>query len=180
MRKVTIDRLILSPMNYQRLVLLKEDDGERYLPIWIGPAEADAIAMKLQGVSVPRPSSHDLLCSVISSLGADVNSIIINDLKDGIFYGNIVLDTSEGQLEIDARPSDAMALAVRVQAPIFADDVVLNRVGLLIDRESDQAVSKEMPEGESASDEELKRLSAYTDFINTLDMDDLGKGSQEE
>ena len=113
-------------------------------------------------------------------MGHTVNSIIINDLKDGIFYGNIVLDTSEGQLEIDARPSDAMALAVRVQAPIFADDVVLNRVGLLIDRESDQAVSKEMPEGESASDEELKRLSAYTDFINTLDMDDLGKGSQEE
>jgi len=136
MIEVNIESIGISPMNYQRVVLLKEQAGERYLPIWIGPAEADAIAVKLQGVDVPRPLSHDLLWSVIGTLKASVNSIIINDLRDDTFYGRIILNTGDGQVEVDARPSDALALAIRARAPIFAEDAVLDEAAILIDRES--------------------------------------------
>ena len=179
MIEVTINSIGISLMNYQRVVLLKEKTAERYLPIWIGPAEADAIAIKLQGVAVSRPLSHDLLWSVISSLKASVNSIIINDLKNATFYGRIILNAEGGQVEIDARPSDALALAIRVEAPIFAEETVLDKAGLLIDKETGQATLQETPEGKSVNEDELKRLSAYTDFINTLDMDGFGEGRQE-
>jgi bifunctional DNase/RNase len=180
MIEVTINSMGISPMNYQRVVILKEQAGERYLPIWIGPAEADAIAVKLQSVDVPRPLSHDLLWLVIRSLKASVNSIIINDLRDDTFYGRIILNAREGQMEIDSRPSDALALAVRARAPIFAEDTVLDKAGLLIDEETSQATPQETPERKKVSGDELKKLSAYTDFINTLDMTDFDKGSQKE
>jgi len=180
MIEVTIESIGISPMNYQRVVLLKEQAGERYLPIWIGPAEADAIAIKLQGVDVPRPLSHDLLWSVIGTLKASVNSIIINDLREDTFYGRIILNTGEEQVEIDSRPSDALALAIRAEAPIFAEDAVLNEAGLLIDKETGQPTPQETPDGKSVSEDELRRLSAFTDFINTLDMDDFGEGRQKK
>jgi len=180
MIEVTINSMGISPMNYQRVVILKEQAGERYLPIWIGPAEADAIAVKLQSVDVPRPLSHDLLWSVISTLNASIDSIIINDLRDDTFYGRIILNAREGQVEIDSRPSDALALAVRAGVPIFAEDTVLDKAGLLIDEETSQATPHETPRKKNVSGEELKKLSAYTDFINTLDMDDFDKESQEE
>jgi len=180
MREVNIESIGISPMNYQRVILLKEQAGERYLPIWIGPAEADAIVVKLQGVDVPRPLSHDLLWSVISTLKASVNSIIINDLRDDTFYGSIILNMGEGQVEIDARPSDALALAIRARAPIFAEDAVLDEAALLIDRESGKAIPQEISEGENISEDELRRLSTFTDFIDTLDMDDFGEGNQEK
>ncbi len=178
MIEVTINSIGISPMNYQRVVLLKEQAGERYLPIWIGPAEADAIAVKLQGVDVPRPLSHDLLWSVIGTLKASVNSIIINDLRDDTFYGRIILNAGKGQVEIDARPSDALELAIRAEAPIFAGDAVLDEAALLIDREPGKAIPQETTEGGNVSEDELRRLSTFTDFINTLNMDDLGKGGQ--
>ena len=180
MIEVTIDSIGISPMNYQRVVILKEQAGERYLPIWIGPAEADAIALKLQSVDVPRPLSHDLLWSVISSLNASLDSVVINELRDDTFYGRIILNAREGQVEIDSRPSDALALAIRAGAPIFAEDTVLDEAGLLIDRETGQATPQETPEGKSVSEDELKKLSAYTDFVNTLDMDDFGEGRQKK
>jgi len=180
MIEVTINSVGISPMNYQRVVLLKEQAGERYLPIWIGPAEADAIAIKLQGVDVPRPLSHDLLWSVIGTLKASVNSIIINDLRDDTFYGRIILNAGEGQVEVDARPSDALALAIRAKAPIFTEDTVLDKAGLLIDKETGQATPQETPDGKNVSEDELRKLSTFTDFINTLDMDDFGEGRQEK
>ena len=120
MIEMTIDSIRVSLMNYQRVVILKEKGSERYLPIWIGAAEADAIAVKLQDVSVPRPLTHDLLQSVIDVLGASVLSIIVSDLKNDTFYARIMLNVDGGELEVDSRPSDALALAVRADVPIYA------------------------------------------------------------
>ena len=127
MREMSIDSIRVSLMNYQRVVILKVKDSDRYLPIWIGANEADAIALKLQDMSVPRPLTHDLLGAVITSLGAQVNHIIVSDLSDDTFYAKIVLDYDGSQVEIDSRPSDAIALAVRAEAPIFAEESVIEK-----------------------------------------------------
>ena len=181
MIEMNIDSIRVSLMNYQRVVILKEKVSERYLPIWIGPAEADAIRVKLEGASLPRPLTHDLLCSVIDALGATVDSIVVSDLKNDTFYAKIVLNVDGGQMEIDSRPSDAIALAVRVDVPIYAEESVLDRAGIVLDKETGKPVpyGRETDEaggkGKQVSDEELKRMSAFYDFINTLDLDDLDK-----
>ncbi|MFC1861947.1 bifunctional nuclease family protein [Chloroflexota bacterium] len=181
MIEMTIDSIRVSLMNYQRVVILKEKVSDRYLPIWIGPAEADAIAVKLQGVNVPRPLTHDLLQSVVDALGARVNSILVNDLKNDTFYAKIVLDVDGGQMEVDSRPSDALALAVRVEVPIYVDDVVLDKAGIQLDKETGKPVSeaeekdKSGKQGKEVSEEEMRRLSAFRDFIDTLDLEDFDK-----
>ena len=170
MVEMIIDSIRVSLMNYQRVVILKEKLADRYLPIWIGPAEADAIAVKLQGVTVQRPLTHDLLCSTIDALGATVESIIISDLKNDTFYAKIILNVDGGQMEVDSRPSDALALAVRAEVPIYTEEMVLDKAGVILDRETGKPVSQE-----EVSDEELKGMSAFTDFINTLDLEDFDK-----
>lgn len=188
MKEMTIDSIRVSLMNYQRVVLLREkmEEGEdenapkRYLPIWIGPSEADAIAVKLQGVHVPRPLTHDLLNSVIGTLGANIESIIINDLKNDTFYAKIILNIDGQQTEVDSRPSDALALAVRVDVPIYADESVLERAGILLDKETGRPIMEEAETSEGkgkreVSEEEMKKMSAFHDFINTLDLEDFDK-----
>jgi bifunctional DNase/RNase len=182
MVELTIDSLRLSPASWQQVVILEEETTERYLPIWIGPAEANAIGVKLQGTAVPRPLTHDLLQSVIEALGAAVDRIVITDLEDDTFYAKIVLNVNGDRVEVDCRPSDGLALAVRVGAPIFAEESVLDEAGILVDKETGEPIpsSGEMQEMEGrskeVSQEELKRMSAFTDFINTLDLDNLDKG----
>jgi len=181
MIEMTIDSIRVSLMNYQRVVILKEKEAERYLPIWIGPAEADAIAVKLQGVTVPRPLTHDLLQSVIDSLGATVSSIIVSDLRNDTFYAKIILNVDSEVMEVDSRPSDALALAVRVEVPIYAEEAVLDKAGIVLDKETGKPVLREKEagkaegKGKEVSEEELKRMSAFYDFINTLDLDDFDK-----
>ncbi len=180
MIEMTIDSIRVSLMNYQRVVILKEKVSDRYLPIWIGPAEADAIAVKLQGVAVPRPLTHDLLNSVIDTLGGVVNSIVVNDLKNDTFFAKVIIDTSGKQMEVDSRPSDALALAVRTGVPIYADESVLDKAGILLDGETGKPIfdERELPEGKVAkvTDEDMKKkMSAFYDFINTLDLDDFDK-----
>ena len=179
MIEMTIDSIRVSLMNYQRVVILKEKLAERYLPIWIGPAEADAIAVRLQGVTVPRPLTHDLLHSVIDALGASVNSIIVSDLQNDTFYARIILDVDGKQMEIDSRPSDALALAVRVEAPIYAEEIVLDKAGILLDKETGKPLPQESEavgsDGKKVSDDDMKRMSAFYDFINTLDLEDFDK-----
>jgi len=181
MIEMTIDSIRVSLMNYQRIVILKEKLSDRYLPIWIGPAEADAIAVKLQGVAVPRPLTHDLLNSVIDTLGGAVNSIIVNDLKNDTFFAKVILDVEGKQLEVDSRPSDALALAVRTNVPIFADESVLDKAGILLDGETGKPIFDEKDDVEGkptkkVNDEEMKKkMSAFYDFINTLDLDDFDK-----
>ncbi len=177
MREMSIDSIRVSLQNYQRVVILKDKDSDRYLPIWIGATEADAIAVKLQEVSVPRPLTHDLLESVIQSLGAQVNHILVSDLSDDTFYAKIVLQHNGSQTEIDSRPSDAIALAVRTQAPIFAADSVVEKAGVRMDQDTGKAViSSEDDEARPPTEEELRSLSAFSDFIDSLDLEDLGEG----
>ncbi len=181
MIEMTIDSIRVSLMNYQRVVILKEKMAERYLPIWIGPAEADAIAVKLQGVDVPRPLTHDLLHSVIDALGATINSIIVSDLKNDTFFAKIILNVNGGELEVDARPSDALALAVRAEVPIYAEEAVLDKASILLDKETGKPIAEEREvsgaggKDRKVSDEEIKRMSAFYEFINTLDLEDFDK-----
>ncbi|MDO8578044.1 MAG: bifunctional nuclease family protein [Dehalococcoidales bacterium] len=176
MIEVAIDSIRVSLMNYQRVVILREKTADRYLPIWIGPAEADAIAAKLQGVKLERPLTHDLLRSTIDALGAKVNSIMVYDLKNDVFYAKILLSVDGGQIEVDSRPSDALALAVRVEVPIYVDESVMDKAGILLDREGKPLDEKNVIEGkDKVTDEELKKMSAFRDFIDTLDLDDFGK-----
>lgn len=176
MIEMTIDSIRVSLMNYQRVVILKEKSADRYLPIWIGPAEADAIAVKLQGVNVPRPLTHDLLRSVIDTLGASINSIVVTDLKNDTFYAKIYLNIDDNEMDVDSRPSDALALAVRVEAPIFVEESVMNKAGILLDKDTGKPIVDETEsidgKGKKVSDEEMKRMSAFRDFIDTLNMDD--------
>ena len=178
MIEMLIDSIRVSLMNYQRVVILKEKESDRYLPIWIGPAEADAIAVKLQDVTVPRPLTHDLLRAVIDTLGATISSIVVSELKNDTFYAKIVLSVDGGQMEVDSRPSDALALAVRADVPIFADEGVLDKAGILLDKETGKPIA-ELEAGEAGgkkpSEEELKKMSAFYDFINTLDLEDFDK-----
>jgi bifunctional DNase/RNase len=170
MVEMTIDSIRVSLMNYQRVVILKEKGTNRYLPIWIGPAEADAIAVKLQNVELSRPLTHDLLQSVISTLGASVEYIVVSGLKEDTFYARLALSVDGVKLDIDSRPSDALALAVRVGAPIYAEESVLEKAGIILEEET----GKSIPEGK-VDEQELKGLSAYKDFINTLDLEDFKK-----
>ena len=180
MLEMSIDSIRMSMVNNQRVVILKERSAERYLPIWIGASEADAIAIKLQDLSIPRPLTHDLLQNVIKLLGAYVGYIIVNDLHDDTFFAKIVLYVNGSNIEIDSRPSDAIALAVRVKVPIYVEEKVLEKAGVYLDKETGKPVSTERllekagEKGEVAP-EEMKRLSAFADFIKTLDMGDIDK-----
>ena len=177
MLEMVIDSIRVSLMNYQRVVILRAKDTNQYLPIWIGPSEAESIALKLQDVSVPRPLTHDLLRSVISTLGATISKVVVSDLNNDTFFAKIVLDANGTTMEIDSRPSDAISLAVRSDAPIFADDAVVEKAGVQMDEET----GKPLVPGEGdtevrpVGEEELKSMSAFTDFIETLNLDDLGK-----
>lgn len=180
MIEMSIDSIRVSLMNYQRVVILKEKASDRYLPIWIGPAEAEAIAIKLQGVAVPRPLTHDLLNSAIDTLGAAVSSIIVNDLKNDTFYAKIIMDIDGKSIELDSRPSDALALAVRTGVPIFADESVMDKAGIMLDGETGKPIFEEgdetgIREPGMSDDEMKKKMSAFYDFINTLDLDDFDK-----
>src|SRR4051794_27314634 len=177
MIEAKIDSIRVSLMTQQRVVILKDLSAERYLPIWIGPFEADAIALELQEVPVSRPLTHDLLRNVIGELGARVTHVFINDLRDDTYFARIVLDVNGRHAEIDCRPSDAIALAVRAKCQIFVDEGVIEKAGVTLDTEG-AADETDVPDGESLSSSEQPdedRLSVFRDFINSLDIDDLGK-----
>ena len=132
MLEVTIDQIHVNPAGHQRIVVLKAKGADRCLPIWIGSAEADSIALKLQGKDVPRPLTHDLMDSMISDLGAKVTQVVVSELRDDTFIARVVLQRNGTTIERDSRPSDAIALAVRCGAPIFAEEDVLERAGVAL------------------------------------------------
>ena len=169
MIEVIIDSIRVSLMSQHRVVVLKDANSERYLPIWIGPCEAEAITVKLQEVPAPRPLTHDLLRSVIGELGGKVVHILINDLRQEVYYARIVIDLAGEQIEVDSRPSDAIALAVRVSAPIFVADSVMDKAA----NEPDEDVEKEAASELLTEGADETRLSAFADFVDTLDLDDL-------
>lgn len=171
MIEVVIDSVRVSLMSQHRIVVLREEDGERYLPIWIGPFEADAITIQLQGIEVVRPMTHDLLRQITETLDGEISHVVISDLQNDTFYAKIVLEARGETLEIDSRPSDAVALAVRTDAPIYVADEVMDRAGMepeeelrLLDGEG-EGVEEEVSE---VSDEDL---DVFRDFIEGLDID---------
>lgn len=163
---VAIHSVQVSLMSNHRLVILKDlqSQEERLLPIWIGPFEAEAIAIHLQGGEVLRPLTHDLLKTLIGTLGASVSHVLVNDLSDYTFYARIILRFNGEDLEIDSRPSDAIALAVRVQAPIYVAENVMDTAGI--------TPSPDISTG-SIPNTEQKDLDVFRDFVEGLDLDDL-------
>lgn len=151
---MVVESVRVHMLSSQHVVILRETQNERYLPIWIGSWEAQSIAMKLQGVESERPLTHDLLASILDELSIAVRRIVVSDLAEETYRARIVLGGGGDDYEIDARPSDAIAIAVRVSAPIFATEAVLDRAGVI-------------PE----ADEE-ERLSVFRDFVNSLGMED--------
>ena len=136
--EMTVEGIVVSQIDFQPVAVLKQKDEELYLPIWIGFAEANAISVSLEEVKVPRPLTPDLLCDIIDRMGARVDYIVIRDIKDHIFYANIILQASWRQQEIDARPSDAIAIALRVKSPIYATKAVLEEAGVPLYHEAEK------------------------------------------
>ena len=125
MRKMKVDKLGIDLLSHDPVVILKDVEGKRFLPILIGPFEATAIALALEGTHIPRPLSHDLMKSIIEALNAKVLRIVIHDIHENTFYAKIVLESNGKNLEIDARPSDSIALALRTSAPIFVSERII-------------------------------------------------------
>jgi hypothetical protein len=124
--EMTIKGLMVDPVTHMPIIILRDSEGQRVLPIWVGIFEANAIALQMENISTPRPMTHDLLRHVIEDLGGTVTKIVIADLRDNTFYALIHVDTPTGPVAIDARPSDAIALALRAQAAIFVEESVID------------------------------------------------------
>lgn len=174
MVEVIIDSVRVSLTNQQRIIVLRQVDDERYLPIWIGPYEAEAITVALQNIEVSRPQTHDLLMNVISRMGGRLVRVEVVALRDDVFYGSLVVDFNDALVSIDCRPSDALALAVRARVPVLVAQDVMRNAGVAPE------VDMQNAEPASTADEPLKdteeskgRLSVFEDFLSNLDLDDL-------
>lgn len=180
MIRVTVDSIRVSLLTQHRVVVLREADSRRYLPIWIGPFEADAIAMAIQRHEPQRPLTHDLLKSTIGEMGGTVSHIFVNDIQDNTFFARIVIDQRGQTVEIDARPSDAIALAVRTDVPIYVETHVLDQAGVFFDEDEQPAQEPIAEESSPEPEPNDDSLSIFRDFINTLDLDDPEKGNSEK
>jgi bifunctional DNase/RNase len=178
--EVFVESIRVNMTNYKRVVMLKEKTAQRYLPIWIGHFEADAIAIPMQNVPVSRPLTHDLLGSVITSLGGKVTQVVINELADETFFAKLIIDDNGRHVEVDSRPSDAIALAIRAKVPIFVEDAVLDQAGMVFESEgeADEATPEARPAPAEVIDE--SKLGVFKEFIETLDLGDLGRGGGEK
>lgn len=178
MIEVFVESIRVNMANYKRVVMLKEKHSSRFLPIWIGHFEADAIAIPMQKVPVSRPLTHDLLRSAITTLGARLDRVVINDLADETFFAKLVLDQDGTTLEVDARPSDAIALAIRAEVPIFVEEKVLDTAGMVFDGEEEPEGEARSRQREESSPVDEEKLTVFRQFINTLEIDDLEKGGE--
>ena len=154
---MTIKGLMVDPVTNMPIILLRDADGQKVLPIWVGIYEANAIALQIENVSTPRPMTHDLLKNVIADLHGRIRKIVVSDLKENTFYALIYVDVGGEMIAVDARPSDAIALALRARAPIFVEDVVIDNA-----KPVDFSTDKADPD----------RLHRW---LESLDPDDLGK-----
>jgi len=154
--EMSIKGLMVDPITNMPIVILRDKDGDRVLPIWVGIFEANAIALQIENISTPRPMTHDLLRNIIEDLNASVQKIVVCDLQENTFYALIYLALNGATVAIDARPSDAIALALRTRAPIFVEDTVIDNA-----KSSDPVPEKR--------DTELQK------WLESLDPDDLGK-----
>jgi len=162
---MTIYGVSFDMVGKQPIVLLKTVDGNKFLPIWIGHPEAAAILMKLQGASTPRPMTHDLLSDVLDQMEAKCEKVSVTELRDNTFFASITISMNGSELEIDSRPSDALALAVRTSAPIFAADDVIEESAIEF-------------EGEEVEDQE-QVVEKFKDFLDNVTPEDFAQGEGE-
>ncbi len=186
MIEVTIDSVRVNLMSPQRLVILREVGADRYLPIWVGPYEAEAITVALQEVEMIRPLTHDLLKNVFATFNAKVKRIEIVALKEDIFYGNIVAEVNGQETNVDSRPSDAIALAVRAHVPILVHESVIQNAGITPESDMGTSGGETTETGEKPArtpgpmaDFNPERLSVFEDFMGKLDLDKLDKDKPE-
>jgi len=176
MLEVVIDSVRVSLTNQQRIVVLREVNAERYLPIWIGPYEAEAITIALQEIEVARPQTHDLMKNILNTMNARLVRVEVVALKDDVFFGSLVIESDGQTIEVDSRPSDALALAVRYNVPIMVAKEVMDIAGIIPERDiqtkPDTSQSPEEPSHEPATEE---RLSVFEDFLQNLEIDDLSE-----
>jgi bifunctional DNase/RNase len=181
MVEVVIDSIRVSLISQQRIVILREMDADRYLPIWIGIYEAEAIALALQDVEVARPLTWDLLKNLFSILDASIKRVEITSLHDDTYYGNIVAEVDGRNIDIDSRPSDAIALAVRAHVPILVSRPILDSVGVTPEENMQETTQETGQKAESpVSGIHDENLSVFEDFLENLDIDDEDKGDQED
>ncbi len=177
MVEVAIDSIRVSLMSQQRIVILREKEAERYLPIWIGIYEAEAITLSLQEVEVARPLTWDLLKNVFSVLNARVVRVEVVALRDDTFYGNIVVETDGRTINVDSRPSDALALAVRSHVPILVTRTIMDMAGITPEEDIQEKPQKKQEAEQAESEPEVEggeeRLSIFEDFLDKLDLENL-------
>jgi bifunctional DNase/RNase len=175
MVEVIIDSVRVSLTNQQRIVVLRELNTERYLPIWIGPYEAESITIALQEIEVSRPQTHDLVKNLLNQLNARILRVEVLSLKDDVFYGTLVVECNEQIVEIDSRPSDALAIAARTHSKILVSEEVMGIAGIVPEmdiHEQGDETSQNQQNNELADDENEseERLSVFEDFLGSLDI----------
>ncbi|MEA3327509.1 MAG: bifunctional nuclease family protein, partial [Chloroflexota bacterium] len=178
MIEVIIDSVRVSLTNQQRIVILKQVNQERYLPIWIGLYEAEAITIALQEIQVARPQTHDLLKTLILSLNAILTRVEVISLSEDVFYGNLIFNVSGQQRQIDCRPSDALALASRMDVPIMVSEDVLNRAGIVPEEDITEEESEEIDEALFADGE--GNLDVFENFLQNFDIEDHNSNSDND
>lgn len=176
MVEVIIDSIRVHLMAPHRVVVLKQVKSDRFLTVWVGPYEAEAITIALQEVEVSRPLTHDLLKNIFGAFNARLVRVEVVNVQDNTFFGNIVAEADGREINIDSRPSDAIAIAVRAHIPIFVHNKVMEEAGMTPDLDivETSAPPKREPPA-PLSDEASDRLSVFKDFIDKLDMDDKDK-----
>ncbi len=185
MVEVVIDSVRVSLTNQQRIVVLREVNAERYLPIWIGPYEAESITIALQEIEVARPQTHDLIRNIMNNLKARLVRVEVVALRDDVFFGSLIIDYNDQMLDIDTRPSDALALAVRAHVPILVSREVMDSAGIIPEQEIQSAEPPGVDQSTGAPEEGEtdERLSVFKDFLKNLNIDDLsedtGEGNQD-
>lgn len=172
MIEVEIDSVRVSLTNQQRIVILKQVNQERYLPIWIGLYEAEAITIALQNIQVARPQTHDLLKTLIHTLNARLIQVEVISLSDDVFYGNLILDIDGQRLQVDCRPSDALALAARTNVPIMVSEDVMSQAGIIPEEDISEADAGKA-EARGQEDFEDVDLDVFEDFLQNFNIDDL-------
>lgn len=184
MIEVVIDSVRVSLTNQQRIVVLREVNTERYLSIYIGPYEAEAITIALQEIEVARPQTHDLLKSLMSTLNARLTRVEVVALREDVFYGNLVLEVNGRNINVDCRPSDALALAVRAHVPVFVAREVIEAAGVVpeqdLGNQEPPASPTPPPSAPPAEPGSEERLSVFEDFLSNLNLGDLSKPSEDE
>jgi bifunctional DNase/RNase len=185
--EMVVESVRVHMLSNRHVVILKDVEHDRYLPIWIGAWEASAIAMRLQGVSAERPLTHDLFVATLEQLGVRLDRVVVSELADETYHARLFLNRNGTEVEVDARPSDALALAVRCEAPIFAAEEVLAQAALgtdpdAVDDADDEVLDADAPAGTGRKGRRIPlesvggdivdpRLDMFRDFVNSLEVD---------